>query len=241
VLPSVISNVVQSLSPETRALVAATWSFRTLAERESSLRFKRLADSLAQTGALPIVIDMARSAAREEHRHSQLCAAMCSRYGGKPPTSVAHDHPAVWPGLTGRDALLYEIVAFCCVAETINAQLLVTTLQQATDDRVVRVVRRLLRDEISHGRLGWAHLASERKQGAGGFLPQVLRSVSRDLFEDTPEIVTPQAVAHGELPRATRLDIFRSMLRDVLLPGFDSVGIDTTATRRWTQERFPVA
>ena len=55
----------------------------------------------------------------------------------------------------------------------------------------------------------------------------------------TPDPVTEEAIAHGELPRKQRAEIFTSMVREVLLPGFDSQGIDTTASRRWMQERFP--
>ena len=32
-----------------------------------------------------------------------------------------------------------------------------------------------------------------------------------------------------------------TMVREVLLPGFDSQGIDTTASRRWMRDRFPTA
>jgi hypothetical protein len=65
-------------------------------------------------------------------------------------------------------------------------------------------------------------------------------SIAHGIFEDTPELVTPEAMEHGELPRLQRLDIFVAVLRDVLLPGFESLGVDIGPTRSWMQQKFPV-
>src|SRR3984957_14113412 len=104
------------------------------------------------------------------------------------------DPPAGSAGLNPRDAVRYEVVAFCCIAETLNAQLLVTILQRASAPRIAGVVRRLLKDEAAHSKLGWAHLAAERRLGFGAFLGAILPSllngaVDPGLFRDGPDPV----------------------------------------------------
>ena len=231
------------LGAEARALVAATWAFRTRAERESTLRFARLAKELAAVGAESVVVELARKSSHDEHRHSQLCAAICRLYDGTPPDAQVHDHPAPWPGLAPRDRALYEVVAFGCIAETINAQLLATILDRATAIRIRRVVRRLMKDEVQHSRFGWAHLAAERQRGFGDFLSSVVpsmlaSSVDEELFAKGPDPVDAEAVEHGELPRKDRVELFASALRDVILPGFDMFNIDTRSAREWLERRL---
>jgi hypothetical protein len=235
-----------AIDAQARALVAQTWAFRTRAERESELRFRRVAAELEQTAAEPVIVRMARKASHDEHRHAQLCAAMCVRYGGALPAGPAHDHPATWPGLGPRDRVLYEVVAFCCIAETINAQLLTTIVGRAEAPLVLRVVRRLLKDEVTHAQLGWAHLAAERKRGAGDFLsgklPHMLAgSVAAEVFDTSPDPTSQSAIAHGELPRAERVALFASALRDVLLPGFATFGLDVRPATAWAEEKLGAA
>ncbi|MHB1846126.1 MAG: ferritin-like domain-containing protein [Deltaproteobacteria bacterium] len=230
------------IDPGSRALVAATWAFRCRAERESELRFARLARELSALGAAPLVAGMARRASHDEHRHAQLCAALCARYGGAVPTHPAHDHPARVAGLGARDGLLYELVAFCCVAETINAQLLTAILRRASAPRIVRAVRRLLRDEVDHARLGWAQLAAERRDGRGDFLAPLLPallagSVEPALFDEGPEPVGEAAIAHGELPRLDRVALFSDALRETVLPGFASFGLEIAPALAWLDGR----
>jgi hypothetical protein len=224
-------------------LVAATWAFRHRAERESELRFARLARELAQLGALDSVVQLARRSSREEHRHSQLCAAVCAIYGGQPTHSPVHDHPATWPGLTGRDGTLYEVVSFACIAETLNAQLLTVILERATVTSIRRVIRRLLKDEINHGRMGWAHLSAERSHGRGEFLSEILPamlagSVEDELFDTGPDPVDGEAIAHGELRRADRRTLWAAALDDAILPGFEAFGVDCRPAAAWVQRRL---
>jgi hypothetical protein len=232
------------LSARAATVVIGTWQFRTRAERESTLRFRRLAAELTQTGAEKVVIDLARRGAHDEFRHAQLCAAVTRLYGGVPDQdSEVRAQPVGAPGLGQRDRVLYEVVAFCCIAETINAQLLTTILHHASAPRVVRVVRRLVKDEIVHSRLGWAHLAAERSRGRGAFLPPLLprmleASVDPEIFSIADEPVDAAARAHGELPRVERVAIFVSALRDVIFPGFESFGLATDQGKAWLEHQL---
>src|SRR2546430_1346997 len=94
---------------------------------------RKLFRVLVMSGAaLALVIELARRSARDERNHARLCAAICEGYGGSLFTGAVHDHPASWPGLFGADRVLYEVVSFACIAETINVQLLSAVLRRAS-------------------------------------------------------------------------------------------------------------
>ena len=44
----------------------------------------------------------------------------------------------------------------------------------ATDEQIKTTLHELLKDEVGHAQLGWAHLAAERAAGRGGFLRDLL-------------------------------------------------------------------
>lgn len=232
---------VAKLDPARRAAVARTWSSRALAERESRARFARLAVELEAVGARDVVVNMARRAAEDERRHATICAEVTARYSGVVPDIVP---PAaiVGPANLGlRDRVLWEVVAFSCIAETINACLLTVTRQHARVPAMRRAVRQVLGDEIDHSRLGWAHLASERADGRGEFLADalprmLLASVDHELLSRTDAELDPELLellAHGNLPNSMLREIFEAAVRDVILPGMGSLGIDIEPARAW--------
>lgn len=234
------------LDDVTRGRIAAAWAFRAASEQEAEGRSLRLAAELAETGAAPVVVAMGARAAEDERRHARLCADVAARYGAPPPPrDRVEARPIGPPHYALRDRVLYEVVSFCCINETINASLLARTLEVARDGVIRDAVRRILKDEVDHGRLGWAHLAEQRARGAGAFLgaalPRMLdAAVSDELF--LPDDRPPGAggVAHGDLPRATLLAILRETLDGVILPGFDRFGVDTRAARGWLAARAPL-
>src|SRR6185295_14842249 len=99
-----------------------------------------------------------------------LCAVLAAKYGE--PDAIKHVAPNVRIGrndMDPRDRLLWEMVSVCCIAETMNTSLMTRCLEVAKDEEIRTTLRELLRDEVRHARLGWAHLAAERAQGRGAF------------------------------------------------------------------------
>jgi hypothetical protein len=143
---------------------------------------------------------------------------------------------------TPRERLLYEVVVFCCLVESINAAMLTMTYELATAPRIREATRTILEDEVDHARLGWAHLATERAQGRGDFLAELLPGMLREVIDD--ELVakhdptTPDSAleAHGNLSLSTKREIFAASLRDVILPGLDALTVNTAPARRWWQK-----
>jgi hypothetical protein len=232
------------LSERQRGVLAGVWAFRARAERDAIVRFRRLASELRRLGAEQRVIELASAAVDDEQRHAQLCSDLAGHYGSRDSPTIG-SAPAIGP----RDALpadrtLYEVVAFCCVTETLNTSLMQVAYSRARVPYVRAALREILRDEIWHSRLGWAHLYSARANGQGDFLPAALPrmlagAVRMELFTDSPAEAgdgVELLADHGELPQATRIEVFESAARDVLLPGLEGLGIDTGAARAWISD-----
>jgi hypothetical protein len=139
-------------------------------------------------------------------------------------------------------ATLTEVVSLGCIAETLSVAALGAILDVTIAPDVRDVVRSILKDETSHAKLGWAHLAAERNAGRGDFLSERLprmmeASIPVDLFASSTDVENDEALAFGQLPRSRRVSLFRETFDQVIFPGFDTLGIGTTAAREWLASR----
>jgi hypothetical protein len=224
-----------------RERVTRVWAFRARVEVETACRFARLADELRQTGASSVVVALAERAATDELRHAGLCDTLIAHFGGTPKAREACVAGPVGPSsVTRRERVLFEVIAMSCITETVSAAALKAMLDSAGDPLVRDIVHSILRDEVKHSRLGWAHLAAERDKGPLGFvadcLPEMLaQTVTSDLFDDVAEDqeLARALAASGALPRAARKRVFVDSLRELVFPGFEHFGIDTTLGQRW--------
>jgi HEAT repeat protein len=240
-----VSATPSEVLPEpVRRFVADAWTFRRQVELEAALRFARLAERLAQLGSPEPVVALARRAADDEQRHARLCEALARDYGQTQLPEAPTDAPEVAPpGLPPRERVLYEVVAACCITETESTAVLTTLLAPGSDERVGAVLRELLRDEVAHSRLGWAHLAREHAEGTVGFLgryvPAMLEGgLAPGLFEPgTPESEHPALPHHGVLTHSSKREVFIRALEDVVLPGLERFEVDTAPARRWLAHR----
>jgi len=225
-----------------RARVAWTWAFRTRAEIEATARFARMATELAEVGATPIVVRGAADASADELRHRDLCARLAAKWGE--PNALAHEPPRNRIGrseMDPRDRLLWEMVAVCCISETMNTSLMTRCIEVAKDEEIRSTLHELLEDEVRHARLGWAHLAAERAAGRGQFLRDVLplmldASVEPGFLDGPPPEPWVDALYdYGELPWTELVQIYRDTLNLVVFPGLDAVGVDTSKGRAWLE------
>ena len=178
------------LSEHQRGVLAGVWAFRARAERDAIARFRRLSSELARQGAERRVVELATAAVDDEERHARLCSDLARHYGSRDTPGIG-SAPAIGPrGAPPADQLLYEVVAFCCVTETLNTSLMHVAYTRARVPYVREAIREILRDEIWHSRLGWAHLHAARADGQGAFLslalPRMLAGAVRmELFSDS--------------------------------------------------------
>ncbi len=120
--------------------------------------------------------------------------------------------------------------------------MLTQILKRAQVPRIRDAVHEIVKDEVAHSRAGWAHLHDRCTQGHGAFLsallPHMLEQARvEEIFRPDPSREGPRMAAHGELDDACRTAIFRAVMRDVFLPGLESLGLDTGSGRDWLSER----
>lgn len=233
-----------SLDTAERAHVAEAWRFRWQVEREAEARFLRLAGRLARVGAAAELQEMARSASADERRHVGLCAELAEGYGAVlDPHALAEPGEVAPAGLSEPDRVLYEVVAACCITETESCGVLTTLLAGEMLPRVKEIVHEIARDEVTHARLGWAHLAAEAARrdvrALADWVPMMLQGTApADLFAAGATAAgSPRLLAHGVLPHAEKRRVFESMLAEVVFPGLESFDIDTAPSRAWLARR----
>ena len=127
-----------------RERVRGTWAFRTRAEIEATARFERMASELASVGAQPLVVEGAREASRDEARHRDLCAELAAAWGA--PDAKRYVAPRTRIGrsdMEPRDRLLWELVAVCCISETMNTALLGRCLEVVKDETIKATLHEL--------------------------------------------------------------------------------------------------
>jgi hypothetical protein len=237
-----VPRVLQEAVGDVRHLAAGIWAFRARAEVEAAERFARLASRLSGVGARVEIVRMAESAASDEERHADLCADLVRHFGGDARArAAAHPREVAPSGLTPRERVLYEVVALSCITETLSAALLGAIVEQALDDRVKQNVHAILRDEIEHGRLGWAHLSLEGARGEvrflGDYLPAMLEStIDDEIFGEegvASEPIETVLAGLGALSRADRRALFVETMLGVVFPGLERFGVDTGEGSRW--------
>jgi hypothetical protein len=223
------------------AAAAAAWRFRWTVERDAEVRFARLSDRMERLGAPAALVELARGASRDERRHAELCARIAERHGAVLPSPAPPADPAeIAPRHLGeRDALLYEVVAACCVSETESVAVLTVLLEETREAGLREVLRELATDEVRHARLGWAWLAHERSRAPVAFLsplvPAMLAgSAAPGLFSAaSPDPDDDALLGHGVLPRAVQREIFVRTLEEVVFPGLEASGVDAAPGRAW--------
>jgi hypothetical protein len=227
-----------------RRTVGASWLERMKQEHLAVGAFALLARELAAEGCDAVVLSLVTRASCDEVRHAEICRRFAVRLLG------AADVPASFRGLpkvpmhagsTASDRALYHVVEMCCLSETLTGVYFTEMLARTTDPVAREVIESLLEDEIDHGRVGWAYLAARSRDGALGGLAAALPAMLTRTFaavlrarvrsDDAPlescAYLGPQAAAA----------VYRRALGDVILPGFEQLGVDLAPSRALVRER----
>ncbi len=150
-----------------RQRVAATWAFRTRAEIEATARFTRMATELAEVGATPFVVRGVTNAAADEARHRDL-SRLAAKWGE--PDALNHVPPLMRIGRSDMDRrhrLLWEMVAVCCVSETMNTSLMTRCLEVVKDEEIRSTLHELLKDEVSSLQASTPSASTRRRAARG--------------------------------------------------------------------------
>lgn len=242
-LPS-LPPLTVALPDEGRRAIAEEWWYRAWAERDSARRYDRLLETMRAIDGPTHLIESCARAAEDERRHAVLCARLAARFDAHDPFA---DRPTpadpLGPGgLPTARRLLYEMVAFGCVTESLNASLLLETHDRATEPGVRAAAHALLSDEVQHARLGWAWLAWAEQRGAVGWLaqhaPAMLRAAaSENLTSGDALCARWSAPAVGHLPRDLRVAIFVRCAVEVIAPGLARFGVEPDGMLDWLEQQ----
>lgn len=223
-----------------RRIVAEAWAFRTRVEREAAERFTRLATAISLFDAASPVPELMRQAAEDEQRHAALCVELATIYGTS-EIGFTKEVPIAPRSLEGRASVLYEVVAACCITETESVATLTTLLAEEVEPAVEKALRAIARDEVSHGRMGWAHLAREAARYDVSFLSSWIPAMLSGSVEDTLFLEPPEdrdLLRYGVLPPSTKKAIFARTLEEVVVPGLETFGIAGGPARAWLSARI---
>jgi len=229
------------LDAEKRAIVGRTWRERMRQEHLAVGAFALLAQELAAEGCCPAVLSRVTRAAADEVRHAEVCRKMAvGLLGSEGVPTRFRGLPRVPPheSATSRHRVLFHVVEMCCLSETLTGVCFTEMLLRARPRAVRTAVRSLLEDEIDHGRVGWAYLAERAREGSLQGLAQALpamidRTIGRALRDArrTRRGDDLSMEAFGYLGNDASAVVFVRALRDVIVPGFETLGVDLKPAR----------
>jgi hypothetical protein len=239
------------LGPAGRKIVGENWLARMKQEHLAVGAFALLARELAELGCSPVVLSLITRASADEVRHADTCGQFAARLLGEdavPARLRGLPHVPMHEAASASSRVLLHVVEMCCLSETLTGVYL-TEMASRTSDAVARcAVESLLEDEIDHGRVGWAYLGERARakdtEGLAEALPamldrtfrNVLGTARRAKIEDDRSLERYAYLG----PRAGG-EVCTRALRDVILPGFDALGVDLgparskIAAREWLQ------
>lgn len=230
---------VDALDPAVRARVGAQWQGRATAELRVASVFAVLAKELFEVGADPVVLELCARAVSDEVRHAQICLLLAGRY-------LARDVPWPPPGpvplplhAPAPESLrpTLHAAAMGCINETLASAWLEASQRSATAPLAKAAIRELMADDVHHARLGWAHLASGHvtrgmRAALAAWLPRLLEAAALPWLRDA-EGYGEGVPAHGVPSRAATRAAVLETVHQVILPGFDAVGVETAPARVW--------
>lgn len=231
---------IARLSAGDREMLAGIWLARAAMERRVGDSFEVVHAALARRGAPAELVAIAHRAIDDEVRHTELSRVVASRYAGheltlpQRLTLAVPKHEGASPEL--RDTL--HVIGQCVLNETTAGAYLEACLDAATAPTAAWATRELLSDEIEHGRVGWAYLASrsaeERAACAPWLLPMAFLNL-REWQRETPldPAYRTHFAAHGAPDPVTLRAALVGALRDLVIPGFRALAMDTTALEAW--------
>jgi hypothetical protein len=222
------------LTPAERQRLGETWTRRAAAEYLAVSTFAVLAIDLVAAAAPADVLSLCLRAGIDEVRHAELCLRMVEIYAGKrvlpPPgmSSLPDD-----PKRPKLHQALANTMLVSCVSETYATTVLSATRDLTTDPCAQEVLTSIYSDEVMHARLGWSYLRYALDRGGAGaaaaaaaMVPVALRGVATVVERERPSGAVTDAVrGHGLMTPAEERQVFSACVREVLVPGFEALGI----------------
>jgi hypothetical protein len=191
------------------------------------------------------IVWQAATAAADEVRHAEICVHVACAYRpdcpSPEPSPVAEALPLVNGSEPELASFLY-VITHSCINEGVANVYLQRCLDEAKFALARAAVRDIFADEIHHARFGWSLLTSDIMRASwraslSEALPALLERVA-DAWT-TPEADEPPAVpvGHGIIRSNDMTGVVHAAYEELILPGFDLVGVDSRHGRAWAARR----
>jgi hypothetical protein len=232
---------IDALDSATRMAIAGTWQRRAGEELKVATALSMLCRELLETGADGDVLLAASRAVHDEVRHGEICRTLASRYRGEdvpwPPPVSLKMQPSRGPAPAHT---LLHVAEMCCANEAVSATYLDASFAGATGACARAALRELLRDEVEHARFGWVYVGRAVAWGPGRraleehVLP-IVQNVVGCWFDDSA-ITLRDGMPDDGLPSVSVMRACAvTAMRDLVLPGFEGLGLDVGPARDWLQ------
>ncbi len=175
--------------------VGALFAEAARLEAASVPAFKLLARELAVHGAPAELIRAARSASRDEVRHTRATAALARRYRAQPIKPTV----APLPRRRSLEAIALENAVEGCVRETYGALVALWQTRAAADPVVAAAMAPIARDETRHAELAWKVAAWAAPRLSPASRRRVERARARAFAELRAEAARPLPAAQVAL------------------------------------------
>lgn len=221
--------------------IAAVWESRASAEGSVHAYANEILADLRAADATDEVLALAGRMVLDEARHVDICVDIASRYAGRPiekPTPRPIRDPLRDVPLPLRATL--RVVATSCIGESFACAWIDQSAHRTRPPWLHAILRRHLADEVFHARVGWAHLGSTRvrqRERIAEWLPRLLGENLHAWRTFDPRWPVEGFPEDGLPSHADTRAWIDEALSTLVLPGFDEVGIDTTAARAWLAAR----
>jgi hypothetical protein len=239
-------TVTEPPDRECRRVIVATCERRAALELRGAAAFTGVTQALLELRADRAILELSARAIVEEMNHSEIYRSLAATYAERevPPPLPG---PIEWPAHEEAPPALrpaLHVVGMCAINETMACSFLELCLAGARAPAVRRGLREVLGDEIRHGRIGWAWLASaglsaRTRSAIGGFVLPLLLAQVRGWRVQIATVPAPAAPEYG-CPSGPAIEAAMvASIANLVLPGFEHVGIDVMKARAWTEDGAP--
>lgn len=235
---------IAALPRSLRATLASIWLSQAATEARVARSFGIIHRSLAQLDADPGLVALAARAVDDEHRHAALCEELAGRYAGRvvgPHASLPHQRPVHREATSPELRAALFVVGQCALNETFASAYLDAARREAKTPLARAALRALLEDEVDHARIGWAYLSTLtpalRAALSDWLVPLVVCNLREWRRLELPD--GDALAAHGVPPKEVAVEALDAAARDLLVPAFRHVGLDTRALERWVTSGLP--
>lgn len=215
-------------------------------ELAGAAAFTGVTQALLDLRADSAIVELSAMAIVEELHHSEIYRSLAITYA-RHEIDRPRPGPIDWPTYEEVDPALRPVlvvVGMCAINETMACAFLELCLKGATAPAIRDGLREVLGDEIRHGRLGSAWLASAGPSTAdrsaiGRYVLPLLRTQVRSWRAQIGTVPAPAVPEHG-CPQGAEIEAaMLASVGELVLPGFEHLEIDASAARAWLSEGAP--